>query len=116
MEKGGRTKRTIAAEFGVPPNTLSSWIKNADSIKSAYESQHVDPVVCRVRKGQYEDIEIALLSWLQAQPKGFYASGLVLQVRAQEIAGSLGYRDFNCTMGWVQRFKSKKRNLIPVQK
>ena len=35
-EKGQKSKTEIAELYGVPRNTLSGWIKNADSIKKGY--------------------------------------------------------------------------------
>ena len=37
VESGGK-KSDIAAKYGVPLNTLSTWIKNADKIKNSFKS------------------------------------------------------------------------------
>ena len=33
VERGGKTKKQIALDFGIPTSTLSTWIKNSDEIK-----------------------------------------------------------------------------------
>jgi hypothetical protein len=38
VERGGKTKKQIALDFGIPTSTLSTWIKNSDEIKKKYLS------------------------------------------------------------------------------
>ena len=37
VESGGK-KKDIAEKYGVPLNTLSTWIKNANKIKQTFQS------------------------------------------------------------------------------
>ncbi len=39
VEAGKKTKTQIAKDFGVPSNTLSTWLKKAEEYKKAYETQ-----------------------------------------------------------------------------
>jgi hypothetical protein len=38
VERGGKTRKQIAFDFGIPTSTLSTWIKNSDEIKKKYLS------------------------------------------------------------------------------
>ena len=38
IEDGNKTKKSIADEYGVAKNTLSTWISNNNKIFGAYES------------------------------------------------------------------------------
>lgn len=43
VEKDRESKATIAKKFEVPPNTLSTWLKNAEKIKESYEQRVFGP-------------------------------------------------------------------------
>ena len=52
----------IAAEFGVKPNTLSTWLKQ-ESIKANYESYTFAAGTKKMRAADYGDVEKALDMW-----------------------------------------------------
>ena len=39
VEKGAKTKTQIAKDYGVPPNTLSTWLSKAADYKKAFETR-----------------------------------------------------------------------------
>uniref|UniRef100_A0A8W8JLZ1 HTH psq-type domain-containing protein n=1 Tax=Magallana gigas TaxID=29159 RepID=A0A8W8JLZ1_MAGGI len=43
VERGIESKAVIAKKYEIPPNTLSTWIKNAQKIKEAYEQSTFGP-------------------------------------------------------------------------
>ena len=43
VEKGLKTKKKIAEEFGIPHNTLSTWNKKKDEIKSKFLTGDPEP-------------------------------------------------------------------------
>ena len=58
----------IAAEFGVKENTLSTWLKQKESIKANYESATLAPGTKKMRAAYYGNVEKALDMW-------FYEAG-----------------------------------------
>lgn len=61
VEKANKSKSEIARTFGVPANTLSTWIKNAAKIKEAYLQSSFAHDRKRMRTANYEDVEHALI-------------------------------------------------------
>ena len=59
----GEKKSVVAKRLGIPPNTLSTWIKNKDKIMATYECNN--PERKRPRMSTYTDIESALLEWFK---------------------------------------------------
>ncbi len=49
VEDGKKKKGEIAKEFNIPSSTLSTWIKNKEGIKEAFESASFGPSTKRMR-------------------------------------------------------------------
>jgi hypothetical protein len=107
-----KKKKEIAEEFGVLPNTLSTILKD----KVRYEQQFYmsTTVNCdkqRQRASEKKDIDVALLAWFKGiREKNIPLSGTILLSKAEELAAGLGYEDWKCSVGWLDRFK-KRHNI-----
>ena len=109
VEKGQKTKSLIAKEIGVPPNTLSTWLSKAESLKKAYETQEFGPKMKRMKKADFQDVDDALDAWMrEARARDIPISGPILQAKAQEFAQEFGHPEFQCSNGWLSRFKARK--------
>ncbi|CAM1308249.1 Uncharacterised protein g4794 [Pycnogonum litorale] len=107
VERGLKSKLQIAKENGIPPNTLSTWIKNSVIIKSAYTQHKFLPHCKRMRLAKEETLEQVLLMWFNvARDKSFPVSGPILQHKADEMATKLKIH-FKCSNGWLERFKKR---------
>ena len=107
VEKGQK-KIIVAQKYDIPHNTLSTWMKNAESIKAAYESGSTASKVKRMRKAAYDDVEEATLLWFeQARARNISISGPILRSKAVSFANDLGHNDFSCSDGWLSRFKAR---------
>ena len=105
VEKGVKSKSEIAKEYGVPSNTLSTWLKNAEKIKKAYESECFGASRKKMRLAKHEDVEKALYQWLlAARSDNIPISGEILKEKAEQLAVKLGETDFKCSNGWLCRF------------
>ena len=105
IEKGEK-KSVVAKRLGIPANTLSTWIKNKDKIMQTYD--YNNPERKRQRLSAYTDVEHALLEWFkQARSKSVAVSGPLLTAQAQKFAEALGYSEFQCSSGWLDRFKQR---------
>jgi transposase-like protein len=109
VEAGRKKKMDIAKDFGVPPNTLSTWLKNnKDSIIKAFESSSFGPATKKMRTADFPDVEKALDLWFRdARSSSIPVSGPILKSRAEDLAKQLGHPDFACSSGWLSRFKAR---------
>lgn len=83
-------------------------MKNKHKIVDASDVAHFTPGRTRLRLAAHSDIEEALLLWFtQARTLNLPVSGPILQIKARELATSMGYNDFSCSTGWLERFKSR---------
>ena len=106
VERGGKAKGEIAKDFGVPGNTLSTWLKNAEKIKASYLEGHAAQK--RQRTSQHPALDEALLLWFKdARSRNIPVSGPILQAKAESLAKDLGYADFKCSTGYITRFKER---------
>ena len=108
VERGLKSKAKIAEEFGVKRNTLSTWIKNKQTIIDGYRSGSFNVDRKKMRHAQFEDIEDDLYKWfVNARSHNVPVSGPLLQAQAEIIAKKLGYNDFKCSGGWLDRFQKR---------
>ena len=63
VERGLKSKKQIAEAFGVPQNTLSTWLKNKEAIKAKFLSGELEPERKNARTSNFPEVETALLRW-----------------------------------------------------
>ena len=108
VESSKKSKSAIAEEFGVAKSTVTSIVKNKQKILEASDVASFTPERKRIRLAAHSDIEEALMIWFKQAPTlNLPISGPILQIKARELALSLGYTDFSCSTGWLQRFKAR---------
>ncbi|XP_054281926.1 tigger transposable element-derived protein 6-like [Macrosteles quadrilineatus] len=111
VDEGLKKKSEIAKEFGIPPNTLSTIMKNREK----YEAEGGLTNKKRCKSGEFKDVDECVLTWLkQCRDKNIPVSGPILQEKAIQYAESLGKKDFRASNGWLHNFK--KRNEIIFRK
>jgi hypothetical protein len=114
VEKGVLKKKAIADKFGIPANTLSTWMKNAEKIKTQYCEIGSDRK--RARLCEYPDVEEAVTSWFKAaRAEKIPLSGPFIQAKALKLAADLGHSEFKATTGWLQKFK-ERHGIVNVDK
>ena len=83
-------KKDITEKYGVPLNTLSTWIKNSSKIKQTFQSGD-QKLRKRVKFGKYEDVRAALLKWFtNKMDQGAAISGPLMIEKAQKFAEDMG--------------------------
>ena len=84
-------------------------MKNKRKTIEAFESSTFRPDRKRLRTAAYTDVEDALLLWFkQARSQGVPVSGPILQIKARELAATLGHNEYRCSSGWLERFKVRR--------
>ena len=108
VEKGVKAKKQIAADFGIPVSTLSTWIKKGDEIKQKYLTGGMGSQRKKSRGAKFPEVEKALLTWFKnAREQNVTVSGEIMREKAKYFATKLGISDleFDCSSGWLERFK-----------
>ena len=115
VDKGDRAKKEIVTAFDIPPNTLSTIIKNRDQIIKNYETSTVFPSRKRQRSGQHDAIESAVFKWFnEKRSANIPISGPLLMTKSDELAKKIGDKTFKANTGWLDRFKKATEYLVDL--
>ncbi|KAH7976637.1 hypothetical protein HPB52_017084 [Rhipicephalus sanguineus] len=107
VEKEGRQKSEIARQFGIPPSTLSTVLKNKNAVLDGFEKSF-SAKRKRNRDSMYPEVERALLEWLKnARSANLPVNGPALTANAEALAAQMGKQDFKCSRGWLERFERR---------
>lgn len=108
VDKGIKKKSEIAKDFGIPPNTLSTYLKNRDKILSS--AVQFDKGRKRLRESDNPDVDNCVLKWFkQARDKKIPLSGPLIRAKAEQFARELGQQNFKASTGWLDGFKERNK-------
>ena len=106
--ENGVMKKEVAAKFGIPPSTLSTWLKGKAAIKARCESGTVGPKAMAMKAGRFEKTEQAILQYiLEARAANIEFTGTIIKIKAEQFAKKLGEHGFCGSNGWLDRFKRR---------
>ncbi|GBL91920.1 Tigger transposable element-derived protein 4 [Araneus ventricosus] len=98
-------KKDIALKFGIPPNSLSTRIKNSDKIQNFDSSNSCSK---RLKTCVYEDVDEAVLKWIHTmRDKNDTISGPFTIEKALQFAKPLEYDEFRGSNGRFEKFKRR---------
>ena len=105
IEKG-MTNKEAADKFGVPKNTISTWIKNKEKIFQALEESA--PSTKKVRGCQYEKAGKALFKWFVLQrSQNIPIDGSMVQEKGLFFAEKFEIPDIKASDGWLDKWKKR---------
>ena len=105
--ESGKKQTVIAASIGVAKTTINTVWQDRVKIRQAYESGRNNSSK-RMRTATFDDIEEALTKWLtHARSDNVLVSGPLLREKAHEFAKLLKHDEFQCSGGWLDRFKTR---------
>ena len=107
IEKGLPNK-DVATKYGVPKNTISTWIKNKDKMLSSLEKgQNVKHR--KLRAGAHEALDAAVFKWfLNMRNQNVLLSGGIIQEKASIYAKELNIENFKASDCWLRRWKERR--------
>ncbi|KAF8763909.1 Tigger transposable element-derived protein 4 like protein [Argiope bruennichi] len=115
LEKSPHIKKKILAKkYGIPPNTLSTILKNKTIILERYAS-NVNPKCKRLKACGFPQIESALISWCQSyrmECGNIPISGIMLREKAMDFAKEMGAEEFKASSGWLEKFKARYKIVL----
>ena len=82
----GKTKSQVAAKYGIPKNTFSTWLKNKNKMFEATKKEsNAKPQ--RLRQGTSANLDQAMFEWLLVvRSRGVAVSALVFKTKVTEFA------------------------------
>lgn len=112
VDKGEKKKKDIAVEYDIPPNTLSTILKNREKILQNANETDTGGRRKRLKSCVYDDVDKAMIKWVTcARDKNVPLSGAIIREKALEFASVLGHKDFASSVGWLDKFK-KRHNIV----
>lgn len=106
IEKGLSNKEA-SVKYGVPPNTISTWIKNKAKYFKALED-NCSSKKQKLRDSDFEKLDSVVLRWfLSKRSQNIPIDGNLLKEKARMYAKELGYGNFHASPGWLDRWKKR---------
>ena len=106
--ENGISNRNVAEKYGMPKNTVSTWLKNKEKLFTALEKSSNKRKT--VRESCYPDIDNVVFKWFLFQRgKSISINGTLIKEKAMKYAKELGATDFKASDGWLGRWKKKVR-------
>ena len=103
----GKRKKDIAAEYNIPCSTLSTILKNKDSLRGNHAI--VNSKKKRQKDPTMPEVDEALFQWFTAaRAQSIPISGEVLKTMAEEMSQKKDPQsDWKCSSGWLSRWKER---------
>ena len=109
VDKNDKSKTEIAKTFEIPPSTLSTIIKQRETIMKAYNSSDFGSSRKKMRTAQHADVEEALFQWFKnVCDQNIPISGPTLAAKTDDLAIRFGHTDFTTNHNWVERFNQRR--------
>ncbi|KAH6921470.1 hypothetical protein HPB50_001257 [Hyalomma asiaticum] len=94
IENGVLSKTEIANKYDITKSTLSTYIKNKESIIAGYENQQMKPSRKRLRTSAHPQLEDALVMWIkQVRSQNLPLSGPIIAAKAREFATKMALKN-----------------------
>ena len=98
--ENGISNKNVAEKYGVPKNTVSTWLKNKEKLFTALEKSSNKRK--KVRESNYPDIDNVVFKWFLSQRgKSIPIDGTFIKEKAMKYAKELGATDFKASDGWL---------------
>ena len=108
IEEGKSTKKSVAQEYGIKKNTISTWIANERKIFEAYETGQVNLSRKKLKKSDNKDLDEAVFTWFKnARSNNIPVNGIIIKEKALSLAKRLELRDFRASDGWLYKWKQR---------
>ena len=109
IEKG-LSNKDASRKYGVPPNAISTWIKNKGEYFKALED-NCSIKKRKLRQSNFEKLDDVVLRWfLSKRSQHIPIDGNLIKGKAITYVKELGYNNFHGSAGWLDRWK--KREMI----
>ena len=105
IEKG-MTNKEASEKFGVPKNTISTWMKNKKKLLEGLEQG--SSKAKKIRGCDYEQIDKAVFKWFTLQrSQNIPIDGSFIQQKALQFAERFNITSFKASHGWLDKWKKR---------
>ena len=103
IEKG-LSNKDASRKYGVPPNIISTWIKNKEKYLKAWEN-NCSSKKQKLRESNFEKLDNVVFRWfLSKRSQNIPIDGNLIKEKAIAYAKELGYTNFVGSTGWLDRW------------
>ena len=107
----GMTNKEASEKFGVPKNTISTWMKKKDKLFEGLEQSSSDAK--KMRRCDYEQVDKAVFKWFSLhRSQNVPIDGPILKEKAFQFAKSFNFPTFKASDGWLDKWKKGEKNNI----
>ena len=113
IEKGLSNKDAFL-KYGVPPNSISTWIKNKEKYLKALEN-NCSSKKQKLRESNFEKLDNVVFRWfLSKRSQNIPIDGNLIKEKAIAYAKELGYTKFVGSTGWLRPTEKKVKYLTTM--
>lgn len=106
--ESGTRKKDVAMKFGIPANTVSTILKNKQTIITAIENGAASGTCKRLKKPTYKDVDSEVLEWFKsALIQNLPITGKLIKKKAKDISERLEITNFKASTGWLDNWKRR---------
>ena len=104
--ESGLSNKEVAAKYGVPKNTVSTWVKNKAKLFTALEQ--CSNKRKKLRESDYKRVDDVVFKWfLSKRSQDIPIDGVFIKEKALQYAKELGFNEFQASDGWLRRWKER---------
>ena len=105
IEKG-MTNKEASEKYGIPKNTISTWMKNKEKLLKGLEQSSSEAK--KMRGCDYEQVDQAVLKWFSLQrSQNVPIDGPMLKEKALQFAERFNIPNFKASDGWMDKWKKR---------
>ena len=102
------TNKDVAAKYGVPKNTLSTWVKNKHKLTTSLEKKGMSSSRKSTRCGSYDQIDKAVFHWFVGKrSQKVPIDGITHKEKPLKLAKNLDIKEFRALDYWLNRWKKR---------
>ena len=104
----GSTKSQVAMNYGIPKNTLSTWIKNKEKIFESMKMQGNKSKRRRLRQGTFANLDdLIFKGLLTVRGRNLVVSASIPKTKAKELAEKINIKGFQVSDDRLHRWKNR---------
>ena len=98
----GLSNKDASKKYGVPPNTISTWIKNKENISKLWKKP-------KLRGSDFEKLDNVVFWWFLSKRNQNIPidDNLIIKEKAITYAKKLGYNYIHGSAEWLDRWKKR---------